>query len=173
MNIIKYRIYIATALIFVMHMVLMQLPLPAAKERHGATVEVTLVDGSRVKGELLAVKSDALIINDLRGGEHLDLQQVVQIKRLKKPNGLLGIAIGLGVGFGINYMQHDQHKQGLDGLFNYFLPPIAGLMGALIGENRPPEKFFGTGELPQIREHNLKRLKKYAREQDAENTSVN
>jgi hypothetical protein len=166
MNVLISKKVIVTALIFMMLFAFTQRSLPAAKERRGATVEVTMVDGSRVKGELLAVKSDALIINDLRGGERLDLQQVVQIKRLKKPNGLLGIAIGLGVGFGINYMQHDQHKQGLDGLFNYFLPPIAGLMGAIIGENRPPEKFFRPGELPQIREQNLERLKRYAREQD-------
>ena len=39
-------------------------PLKAASERRGATVTVTLTDGNRVKGELLAVRTDFLLVYD-------------------------------------------------------------------------------------------------------------
>lgn len=170
MNIFKNKKFIATTLIFVMVMALAGMPLPA-KERRGSTVEVTMTDSSRIKGELLAVKTDALLIydQDASQGKSIDLQQVDKVKILKKSKFLTGFAIGFGVLFGpclCGYAQsHGEGLLGLDMIFG--LSAIPGLCGGIIGALASADKKLSlAGASSQISQQNLDRLKRYAREQD-------
>jgi hypothetical protein len=56
-----------TSVTFVLVIAIAALPLAAVKR--GATVEVTMADGRTVKGELLAVKSDTMIVYDTGAGK--------------------------------------------------------------------------------------------------------
>lgn len=170
MNIIKSKRFIVTILTFVMFMVLARLPLPAMGRR-GSTVVLIMTDGSLVKGELLAVKANALLIydQDTNLGKSIDLGQVTQVKVLKKSKFLLGFAIGFGVLFGpclYGYVQsHGQGLLGLDMIFG--LSAIPGLCGGIIGALASADKKLSLAEKPsQAFQKNLKRLKRYARELD-------
>lgn len=148
---------------------LASLPL-AAGERRGATVEVTMADGSQVRGELLAVKSDALLVydNNARQGRSLDLGAVIHVKLFKKGKFLKGLGIGLEVGLGLSlylFIRSDQHEN--SGLVFCTLLPITGLFGGLLGAlSGTAEEFVAAGEYPQFEPSELERLKRFAREQD-------
>ncbi len=125
--------------VFVMVCALASLTL-AAKERRGATVMVTMTDGNRVKGELLAVRSDFLLVydRDARLGKSLDLQQVAQVRIYKKPKFLAGLTIGLGVGLAASiYNLNKIDRESLMPLVEIvgsFLPlPVAVFGGGMLG----------------------------------------
>jgi hypothetical protein len=162
----------AMALTFVISMALVRLPLTAARERKGSTVEVTMADGRVVKGELLAVKSNALLVydRDAGRGESLDLLQVAQVKVLKKSKLLLGLAIGLGAGLGFCAVNgfEDHTDEGMRSNF-FKVMSLAGLCGGLLGACAGlSDKFSPAGSTPQDLQRNLERLKRYAREKDLE-----
>jgi hypothetical protein len=173
MGMCKRNKVMAAAMAFAVFMALPNLPLPA-KERRGATVEVTMVDGGRVKGELLAVKADALLICEegTGKGERLDLRQVARVKLFKQSKFLKGMLIGLGAGLGLSlyisstYAGHDQ-GYGFALAMGIVTPATClggGLLGGLAGLH---EKFSLLGASPRSVQQNLGRLKRYAREQDA------
>jgi hypothetical protein len=178
MNIFKNNKLIVTTLIFVMFMALVRPPLLTAKERRGATVVVTMTDGRGVvKGELLAVKADALLVYDKDAGQGkiLDLQQVVRVKVLKKSKTLKGMAIGFGVGLVIIFGSRLKFPNtGKDEEFhNLGFPFISGLCGGLLGAlTSTPKKFLLAGESLESMQQNLERLKRYAREQYVEKLSL-
>lgn len=152
-----------------MSMALARLPLPA-RERRGSTVSVNMTDGRIVKGELLAVKADALLIYDKSAdrAERLDLQQVNQVKVINKSKFLLGLAIGYGIGLAsilVGLSKDSIMPQ--QALFIVPLQPglYSGLFGALAGIDK---KFFLAGPSSPIRQEKLDQLKRYAREQDFE-----
>jgi hypothetical protein len=148
------------------------LPL-AAGERRGAMVEVTLIDGRLVKGELLAVKADALLIYEEGSGkgERLDLRQVAQVKLFKKTKFLKGLIIGFGAGLGISLYFSGKavpHERGyIFSLAMFMLTPLTSLGGGLLGGLAGlHEKFSLAGTAPRSVQQNLERLKCHAREQD-------
>ena len=155
-----------------------RLPLKAASSRKGSTVEVIMTDGRQVKGELLAVKADALLLYDEGSGkgERLDLLQVAQVKLFKKPKFLTGLLIGFGVGLGFSLFisrQGAPHDQGYYfGLAMCYVTPLTTLAGVLLnGLTGLNEKFSLAGASPRSARQDLKRLKRHAREQeDAELT---
>lgn len=163
MNNLKSKKLIAMTLTFMLVMVLAGLPLPA-KERRGSMVEVTLTDGSQVKGELLAVKGDTLLVIDRDTGQGMNfgLEQVAQVKILEKTKFFLtGLAIGLGVGLVVGSAENIVHINyyRLKTCFSFAL--IGGLLNALANS----EKKFTLADLPlQIRLKKLEWLKRYARE---------
>lgn len=171
MIIFKYKKTIAASLVFLLVMTLAGLPLPAAKARRGSTVEVIMADGSVVKGELLAVKSDVLLIYDKDAGQgnSLDLQHVAQIKALKKSKLGKGLLIGLGVGFGLcvyNNWIMGRHN-GLNEYSYAFIFPVTIPLGGIIGTLASiPKKFSLAGAASEIRLEKLKKLTRYARERD-------
>jgi hypothetical protein len=176
MNNFKCKKLIATALTFVIFMALVQQPLLTAKERRGATVVVTMIDGSLVKGELLTVKADALLVYDQDAGQgkNIDLQQVVQVKVLKKSKALLGLAIGLGVGLGFCALNPDMAGHANAGIGQIYIPlmSLSGLGGGLLGAFAGiTDKFSLVGASSRNLQQNLKRLKHFAREQDFEKSS--
>jgi|WetSurMetagenome_2_1015567.scaffolds.fasta_scaffold84960_2 hypothetical protein len=164
---------VAPSWVFVLVCVLASLTL-AAKERRGATVVVTMTDGNRVHGELLAVKSDALLVydHDARLGKSLDLQQVAHVTVYKKPKFLDGLAIGLGVGlvasiYNLNKIEHESLMPLFEIVRSVLPLPVAGLSGGLLGAlGSIPQKNSLAGVSPQCIQRNLTRLKRFAREAD-------
>ncbi len=71
-----------------------------AKERRGATLLVTRNDGTVVKGELLAVKGENLILmsESAREGITENIGELKIIRVIKKPKVFEGIGIGVLVG---------------------------------------------------------------------------
>lgn len=158
------------ALILVMGMSLARLPLSAAAERRGSTVEVMLIGGGRITGELLAVKSDALLIYDRSAcqGKHIDLRQVAQVKVMKKPRALLGFVIGLGLGLATVTINVKNNYEYAGLAYLLITPPAALLGGAIGGIVSMPEKFSLPGESSRSLRQNLARLERFAREPDLE-----
>ena len=76
-----------------------------AKERRGAELVVQKTDGQQVKGELITVKKDSLLLKDAGFGADvsLDVSDIKTIKIVRKSKGGLGALIGFGIGgaFGI------------------------------------------------------------------------
>ncbi|MCJ7526012.1 MAG: hypothetical protein MUP71_12445 [Candidatus Aminicenantes bacterium] len=178
MNIIKYKKLMVPALILMMFMALVCPPLPA-KERRGSTVEVTMTDGSFVRGELLAVKADALLVYDSDDGQgrSIDIQQVDRVKIFRKGKFLEGLGIGLGAGLGMSLFNSFILKNGVPGHYwenlvagFFILAPISslggGISGALAGIDK---KISMAGASPLSAKAKLKQLKHYARERDFEN----
>lgn len=160
---------LALAVAFLMIISFLCQPLSAAKERRGSTVEVTLVDGKEVTGELLAVKSDSLWIfdHDAGRGENLDLQHVIQVKVLKKARVLQGLAMGLGAGIVLSIMiPHDHEWDDLGIITHLYRPIVISCLGGIIGNQASiPKRFSLTGASPLVRQSKLERLGRYAREQ--------
>jgi hypothetical protein len=143
----------------------------AARERRGSTIEVTMTDGTLVKGELLAVKSDALLVFDHTAGQgrSLDLRQVTRVMVFKKPRALQGLAIGLGVGLLTTLILNAKYDSEYAGLLYLIIPPPAALLGGVIGGIiGMPEKLSLPGESSRSLLQDLERLKRFAREQDLE-----
>lgn len=174
MSFIKGKKIVVVALIFVMFIALAHQPLLAAKERRGATVVVTMADGRLIKGELLAVKSDALLIydHDAGRGENLDLQQVIRVKLFRKSKALQGLAIGFGVGLAMGVLIPHEHYN--DVVFHGLLPTYTSFVGAIIGIfSCLPKNFSLAGASPLVKQSKLEWLGQYAREQDFEKPAAN
>jgi hypothetical protein len=140
----------------------------AARERRGATVLVTMTDGSVAQGELLAVKSDALLIfNNASGlGRSFDLLQIDRVRVMKKSKALNGLAAGLEVGLAVSlyyYIRSDQHEN--SGLAFVTVMPITGLIGGILGALSGREDEFAiAGAPPEERELNLDALRQRCHE---------
>jgi hypothetical protein len=159
--------FIAATLIFVLAVTLARMPLPAT-ERQGSTVVVTLIDGSKVKGELLAVKTDALLVFDSAAhqGKNIDLGQIAKVKVLKTFWGLTGMVFGFGLGTGIAKLTYDDSKCCGDQMESSFIIlAICTLVGGIFGTLKSvPTKITLTGESSLSVQQNLEKLKRHARE---------
>lgn len=171
MNSIICNKSVVTTLILMMFMALAILPLPA-RELRGSTVEVILTDGSQVKGELLSVRADALLLYESGSGRgwHIYLQQVAQVKVIKRSHFFDGLAIGIGVGFvkgviKLKNMDRDSLVPAFHVIGSFLPLPLIALGGGLLGAGFSlPQKFSLAGVSPQSLQQNLERLKRYARE---------
>ncbi|MCJ7526014.1 MAG: hypothetical protein MUP71_12455 [Candidatus Aminicenantes bacterium] len=166
---IRYRIIVIAAIFLIMFF--MQLPLQASRERMGATVVVTMTDGRVVKGELLSVRDDALLlyIQSSDRGERLELMQVEKVKLLKKSKFLLGLGIGLLVGLALSEYSYGiaGNDEELSGLIYFVLPPQTGLLGGICGVLAGISRVvYLAGESTASMQKNLGWLKLHAREQD-------
>ncbi len=149
-----------------------------ARARRGSTVVVIMNDGSQVKGELLSVRADALLLYESESGQgrHLNLHQVLQVKVLKKTTYLDGAGIGICVGLviGVNNLKKiegDSLAPAFD-MISSFLPlPLIALGGGLLGAVLTmPKKISLAGESPETVQCHLGHLKRYAREISPEKT---
>jgi len=120
------------------------LVLPAglsAKERRGASIVVTRLDGSQVSGELIAVKRDSLILlNNVGRDESIDLAGIKTVRVIKKSRaGLLsgiGGAAGAAVGatVGAYAFSDDEPSSVRNGLVFGALGALSGLLvGSVLG----------------------------------------
>jgi len=156
-----------TTLIVVLAIALAGMPLAAVTR--GATVEVTMADGSQVKGELLAVKSDALVVHDPDSGRgwNIYLPLVAQVRIIRESKFLLGMVYGIGFGLGMTkYIKED--RAGLFyGLNSACRVLAAGLICGFAGSAAGRDKNISmTVSSIAIARQSLERLKRYAREQD-------
>ena len=74
-----------------------------AKERRGTELVIQKLDGQQIKGELIAVKQNSLLLLSPEGADvSVDIKEINAIKVVKKPQLLMGAGVGLlvGVGFG-------------------------------------------------------------------------
>jgi hypothetical protein len=165
---------IALALTFILIILLARQPLPAAKERRGSTVVVTLTLGrGTAEGELLAVKKDALLIFDHNAGkgERIDVKDIFQVKLVKRSKFFSWAAIGLAGGFVIAGIQHrsEDPESLLYGSGFIFFPLQFGLLGGIIGAIAGTDiRFPMSGEAPDQVAESLHQLKRYARERGIE-----
>ena len=74
----------------------------SAKERRGAELVVTRLDGSQVSGELIAVKRDSLLLLSNGRDESIDLPEIESVRLARKSRSgkgaLYGFAYGAGSG---------------------------------------------------------------------------
>jgi hypothetical protein len=70
----------------------------SAKERRGANLIVTRLDGSQVSGELIAVKRDSLLLLSYGRDESIDLLDVKTVRIVKKSRAGKGALYGFLVG---------------------------------------------------------------------------
>jgi hypothetical protein len=71
-----------------------------AKERRGAELAVQKLDGQQVRGELIAVKQDSLLLLDSSTATDvsIDTLDIKTIKVVKKSKTVLGVGLGLVIG---------------------------------------------------------------------------
>ena len=123
-------LFIAVALVISL------LALPAdlsAKEKRGATLIVTRLDGSQVAGELIAVKPDSLLLLSYGGDESIDLADVKTVRIVRKSRvGLFaGLAGAAGTIFGVYWGSVDDELRASGGVLLGI--GIFGGLGALAG----------------------------------------
>jgi hypothetical protein len=173
MKIIKVMHSPMTVAVIVLFVFFIQTPLQAVQERRGSTVVVTLADGSRVEGELLAVKEEVLLVYDKKAaqGKSIDLRQVTQVKLLKKSKILAGVGIGLALGIlgGFVINKTSGGDQEMAGLFYVYYLPQTALAGGIIGAvlSKPAYFDFAGVQLSNMWQ-DLRSLKQYARESDTD-----
>jgi hypothetical protein len=138
-------------------------PLAAARERRGSKVIVTLtLTRGTVTGELLAVKEDALLIydHDAGRGQRIELQDIFQVRLVKKSRFWEGVGIGLVSGFVLAVIQPDR-----EGMSYLLAPAFGGLIGGIVGSGNGIDKRFvlAGGAFKNMKDdHEL--LKCYSRE---------
>jgi hypothetical protein len=168
-NVIRNK-FIATTMILMLAISLASLPLPA-RERRGSDVVVTLTDGSKIKGELLAVKTDALLVFDRAAhqGMSIDLGQIAKVKVLKTFWGLTGMVFGFGLGTGIAKLTYDDSKCCGDQMeVGLIIMSLCTLAGGIFGAFKSmPIKITLAGESSLSAQQNLEKLKRHAREKDS------
>ena len=70
-----------------------------ANERRGAKIVIQKKDGQQVRGELLAVKKDSLLLlSDFRTDVSVDIKDVKVIKIVRKSKALIGLLAGGALG---------------------------------------------------------------------------
>ena len=73
-----------------------------AKERRGATLIITKKDGQQIKGELITVKPNSLLLLDTEGKDvSVDIADIKVIRIVKKSKVLQGLGFGLLIGAGL------------------------------------------------------------------------
>lgn len=66
-----------------------------AKERRGAKLKVTKLNGQLIKGELIAVKPNSLLLLDTEGKDvSVDIEEIKVIRVVKKSKALVGATYG-------------------------------------------------------------------------------
>jgi len=147
-----------------------------AKERRGAKLIVTKTDGQLIKGELIAVKPNSLLLLDTEGKDvSIDIGDVRVIRIVKKSKVLQGLGIGLLIGGGSGILllgaTESAGAEGFGGLGGAVIA-LFGIVGALliggvIGLSAGKDEAIPIeGKPPAFIEFNLEKLRKKARIRD-------
>ncbi len=123
----------------------------SSKERLGAELIITKKDGQQIRGELIAVKPNSLLLLNTDGKDvSVKIEEIKTIRVVKKSKVGLGAGIGAGIGFVIgaglaticNLSLQDYDR------FSWFYVPlfgaicslpsllIGGVTGALLGTDK-------------------------------------
>lgn len=94
----------AISLFLVLSTLAFSMPL-SAKEKKGADLIIQKTNGIQVRGELIAVKLNSLILRDRESGAgvSVDIRNIRVLKIKKKSKTLLGAGVGLIVGGAFTY----------------------------------------------------------------------
>jgi hypothetical protein len=102
-------------------------------QKPGAVLIIQKINGQQIRGELIAVKRNSLLLKEAESGADWDvgvaeIKTVTIVKKSKLlEGGLIGLLLGGVIGFIIGYPQGDE-----DG-FVFISKPLAGGIGAAIG----------------------------------------
>ena len=129
-----------TALLLIFSLVMLSANL-YAKERRGATLIIQKKDGQQVRGELIAVKQNSLLLLDSETGADvsMDIKNIKVIKIRKKSMAGNGFLLGGSVGALIGLAAY---RKPTGGMFTIDLGPgptalgggiVGGLIGLVIG----------------------------------------
>jgi hypothetical protein len=116
-------------------LLLLGLPsLLSAGERRGANLVITLKDGQQVKGELIAVKPDSLLLLSLaRKDESVNTVDIKSIKVVRKSRAGAGFVLGLLSGALVGAQWAHSEPYPGEGGETIYGPVLFGALGALIG----------------------------------------
>jgi len=148
-----------------------------AKERRGAKLVITKNDGLQIRGELITVKPNSLLLLDTEGKDvSIDIADIKVIRVVKKSKVLLGAGLGILIGGGLGTLIGAKAPEGFErlggegitgaeialygviaGLF------IGGFFGATTGAG---ETIQIEGMPPKTIEFYLAKLRKKARIRD-------
>ena len=131
MNILKH-----TLLLFCLIYILIA-PLLEAKEKRGAEVLIRKTDKTEVRGELIAVKPDSLLILDFKTGADITtyVNEIYDIKVIKKSHPWRGAGIGLLAGIAVGAIYGAINPGTAEPWYFYITawPVVTGPPGALVG----------------------------------------
>ena len=134
------------------------LVLPAglsAKERRGADLIVTRLDGSQLSGELIAVKRDSLLLLSNGRDESIDLADVKTVRIVKKSlagkGALYGFLAGAlsGAGVGLAMGRTDLFEEKTPLALGVFGGAIGALSGLLLGSVAGLDSSFTVAGKPE------------------------
>ena len=147
-----------TAKLIVSALVVSFLVLPAdlsAKEKRGANLIVTRLDGSQVSGELIAVKRDSLLLLSNGRDESIDLADVKTVRIVKKSlagkgalYGFLAGALG-GALWGSANQDSDVWGNGTALVAGAYVGAIGALSGLLLGSVAGLDSSFTVAGKPE------------------------
>jgi len=141
----------------------------SAKEKRGANLIVTRLDGSQLSGELIAVKRDSLLLlgegTDVTVGL-ADIKSVRIVRRSRaKPLALIGFLSGAAEGAYIVSRDEEDRNTKTTLLAAAIFGGIQGLLGLGIGLGLGADAVLPfAGELDEVLSRYLDRLKGYSRE---------
>jgi len=131
-----------TALFLVLSLLILSVNLYAKKK--GAELAVQMKDGQSVKGELIAVRVNSLLLLDSESGVDVsvDIADIKAVKIVKKSKFGLGLLIG-GVGTGLAFqltMSEEHRMEGQPTIETAVLALLGALLGGLIGAGLGQDK---------------------------------
>jgi hypothetical protein len=117
---------------------LLMTPMAQAGARNvGAKVEVMMRQGpDRIKGELVGVRSDALVIETGDGaGRTIEMKDISKIRVYRKSQALMGVVLGAVAGGGVGYLSSNAQygDQFLGGISVSVYTVVGVALGGLVG----------------------------------------
>ena len=149
-----------------------------AKERRGAKLIVTKLDGQLIEGELITVKPSSLLLLDRKSGADVsvniaDIKVIRIVKKSRAGKGALyGLLVGIGgaalIGSSIDAPSEDMSGFEAGLLIGLIITgPISALVGGLIGASAGKDKTIRIEGMSDSEiEEALDKLRKKARIRD-------
>jgi len=149
-----------------------------AKERQGAKLIITKTDGQQIRGELITVKPNSLLLLSITGRDvSVDIADIKVIKIVKKSKAGLGAGIGAGIGFAIgaglvtilnlSLAEYDRISWFYVPLFGAICSLPSLLIGAMLGAGAGTDKTIQIEGMTDLEiQETLDKLRKKARIRD-------
>ena len=136
----------------------------------GAKVEVMTKQASeRIKGELVGVRSDALVIETREGaGRTIEMKDISKIRVYRKSQAVMGVVLGALAGVGVGYLASRGQGNIANGVYTIYVGvPLGGLVGGITGALMGAGDSYDLTSMPAAEVDKLiVRLRKKARVPD-------